>query len=123
MTNPFVDNINEAGQTAYDAVKEVFALNQSVFTDLVEKQLQVVNQLVELGVKQAKLVAETKDQRALVQGQISLAEEAAEQALTNVRDVIELGTKARVSYEKLAEKNVQVASEQLKKAPVVKKAA
>ena len=123
MTNPFVDNINEAGQAAYDAVKEVVALNQSVFTDLVEKQLQVVNQLVELGVKQAKLVAETKDQRALIQGQISLAEEAAEQALSNVRDAIELGNKARVSYEKLAEKNVQVASEQLKKAPVVKKAA
>lgn len=122
MSNQILDNFNEAGQTAYDAVKDVIALNQAVFGEFVEKQLQVADQIVDFTVKHAKLVTDTKDQRSLFQGQVALVEEAAEQALDNVRDVVEIANKARASYEKLAEKNVKTATEQLKKVPAKKAA-
>lgn len=122
MNNPILDNFNEAGRTAYDAVKDIIAVNQTVFGDLVEKQLQVADQVVELAVKHAQLVTDIKDQRSLVQGQVALIEEAAAKAFDNVRDVVEIANKARVSVEKLAEKSVKTATEQLKKAPAKKAA-
>ena len=125
MQNEIFEAANKAGEAAYTAVKEITALNVATVETLVEKQFELVNQAVDLGVKQVKLATESKDARVAMRAQVALVEDAAEQALDNVRDLVAIANKTRVAYDKLFDKNIKEAATKLEAVtkPKVRKAA
>ena len=125
MQNEIFEAANKAGEAAYAAAKEIAALNVATIETLVEKQFEVVNQAVDLGVKQVKLTTGAKDARTALQAQVDLVEDAAEQVLENVRDLVAIANKTRAAYDKLLDKNIKDAATKLEAVakPKVKKAA
>ena len=114
MQNQIIDTANKANEAAYAAAKEVAALNSATLETFFEKQLEVIGQTVELGVRQMKLAADNKTANAAFKAQVELVEDAAGQVLDNVRDMAAIASKARSAYDKLVDKNVKDAVGQLK---------
>jgi phasin family protein len=125
MQNEIFEAANKASEAAYATVKEIAALNVATVETLVEKQFELVNQAVDLSVKQVKLATESKDPQVAIRAQVALVEDAAEQALDNVRDLVAIANKTRVAYDKLLDKNIKEAATKLEAVtkPKVKKAA
>ena len=107
MSNEIVNVANQAGQAAYDAAKEVIALNNATLDSVLKKHFEVASQVVDLGVKQARLVTESKDPKVAIKAQVELVEGAADQALSNAREFADIANRARTAYDKLVEKNVK----------------
>lgn len=118
MQKEFIDNVNKAGKQAFDAAKEVSALNSSTFEALLEKQVEIANQFVALSNKQAKIFSEFKDAPSAFQAQSELAKEVSEQIAGNARDAMEILDKSRTAYDKLFQKGLKDATEAAKKAKV-----
>lgn len=107
MSNQIVNMANQASQAAYEAAKEVVALNNATLESVLKKQFEVASQVVDLGVKQAKLVTDSKDPKLAIKAQVELVEGAADQALSNVREFVNIASQARTAYDKLVDKNVK----------------
>jgi phasin family protein len=122
MQKQTLDAVQNAVETAYETTKQVVDINAAAWESLIEKQLEVMNQVVDFGVKQYKLLGEVKDVKTTLAAQTGLVETAAEQAMTNVRDVVRIANDARTAYDKLVNKGVQVAVAAVKP-KVTKKAA
>jgi phasin family protein len=116
MQKEFIDNVNKAGKQAYDAAKEVTALNASTFETLLEKQLEITNQFVALSSKQAQILSEVKDAPSAFQAQTALFKEISEQAAGNARDAVEILNKTRAAYDKLFQKGLKEATSAAEKA-------
>jgi len=116
MQKEFLDTVNNAGKQAYEAAKEVTAVNASTFETVLEKQLEIANQIVELGSKQARIISEFKDVPSAFKAQTALIQESADQAVSNARDAMEIVNKVRGAYDKLFQKGLKDATDAAKKA-------
>ena len=116
MQKEFLDTVNNAGKQAYAAAKEVSAVNTSTFETVLEKQLEIANQIVELGAKQARIISEFKDVPSAFKAQSALIQESTEQAASNARDAVEILNKVRSAYDKLFQKGLKEATDTAKKA-------
>lgn len=116
MNQDIIETMNKAGKQAFDAAKEVSALNASTFETVLEKQIEIANQIVALNTKQAKIVAEFKDAPSAFQAQAALIQEITEQAADNARDLVEIINKTRVAYDKFFQKGLKETTEAVKKA-------
>ncbi len=109
MQKQALDTVQNAVETAYETTKQVVDINAAAWEGLIEKQLEVMNQVVDLGVKQFKLLGEARDVKTTLAAQTGLVENAAEQAMANVRDVVKIANETRAAYDKLVNKGVQEA--------------
>lgn len=116
MQKDFVDNVTKANKKAFDTAKEVTDLNTSTFETVLNKQLELANQLAEINARQAKIVAEFKDAPSAFEAQSALFQEITEQAAGNTREAVELLNKTRAAYDKLFQKSVKEANDVVKKA-------
>lgn len=116
MNQDFVETVNQAGKQAFEAAKEVSALNASTLETVLEKQLEIANQMVALNAKQARIVAEFKDVPSAFKAQSDLVREITEQAAGNARDLVEMLNKTRSAYDKLFQKGFKSTTEAVKKA-------
>lgn len=116
MQKDFVDNVTKANKKAFDTAKEVTDLNTSTFETVLNKQLELANQLAEINAKQAKIIAEFKDAPSAFEAQSALFQEITEQAAGNTREAVELLNKTRAAYDKLFQKSVKEANDAVKKA-------
>lgn len=116
MQKDFVDNVTKANKKAFDTAKEVTDLNTSTFETVLNKQLELANQLAEINAKQAKIVAEFKDAPSAFEAQSALFQEITEQAAGNTREAVELLNKTRAAYDKLFQKSVKETNDAVKKA-------
>lgn len=116
MQKDFVDNVTKANKKAFDTAKEVTDLNTSTFETVLNKQLELANQLAEINAKQAKIIAEFKDAPSAFEAQSTLFQEITEQAAGNTREAVELLNKTRAAYDKLFQKSVKEANDAVKKA-------
>lgn len=122
MQKQALNTVQTAVETAYETTKQAVDINAAAWEGLIEKQLEVVYQAVDFGVKQFKLLGEAKDVKATLAAQTGLVETAAEQAMTNLRDVVKIANEARAAYDKLVNKGVRDAVAVVKP-KVTKKAA
>jgi len=116
MQKEFTDSVNTANKKAFEAAKEVTDLNTSTFETLLNKQLEIANQLADINTKQARIFAESKDVPSAFQAQSALVQEITEQAASNARDAVALLNKTRTAYDKLFQKGIKDASEAASKA-------
>lgn len=114
MQKDFVDNVSQANKKAFDAAKEVTDLNVSTFESVLNKQLEIANQLAAINAEQARIFAEFKDGPSAFQAQSTLVQEITEQAAGNARDTVELLNKTRTAYDKLFQKGLKNATDAVK---------
>lgn len=116
MQKEFVDNVTKANKKAFDSAKEVTDLNTSTFETLLNKQLELANQLAEINAKQVKIIAGYKDAPSALEAQSGLMQEITEQAAGNTREAVELLNKTRAAYDKLFQKGLKDANDAVKQA-------
>lgn len=116
MQKEFVDNVNQASKQAFEAAKEITALNTSTFESIMDKQLEMANQFMALGTKQSQIAAEIKDVPSAFQAQSALFQELTEQGASNAREAVALANKTRDAYDKLFQKGLNDAGKAVKKA-------
>ncbi len=107
MQKQTLNTVQNAVETAYETTKQAVDINAVAWENLIAKQLEVMHQVVDFGVKQVKLLGEAKDVKTTLAAQTGLVENAAEQAMANVRDVVKIANEARTAYDKLVKKGVQ----------------
>jgi len=115
MQKEFIDNVNKANKQAFDAAKEVSALNTSTFEVLLDKQMEIADQFVALSDKQARIISEFKDAPSAFKAQSELVKEISEQFAGNARDAVEIVNKTRTAYDKLFQKGLKDATAAAKK--------
>lgn len=115
MQKEFIDNANKAGKQAFDAAKEVSALNASAFETVLAKQLEIANQLMAVNTKQAKIFSDYKDAPSAFEAQSALIREITEQAAGNTRDMMEIMNKTRDAYDKFFQKSLKETTDTVKK--------
>lgn len=116
MQKEFVDSVNEANKKALDTAREVTDLNTSTFEAVLNKQLEMANQLAGINARQAKIMAEYTDAPSAFQAQSVLIQEVTEQVAGNARDAVELLNKTRTAYDELFQKGLKDAADAVKKA-------
>ncbi|MDH3689962.1 MAG: phasin family protein [Gammaproteobacteria bacterium] len=122
MANPIEDFTNQAGQTAFEAAKEIGQINTQVMERILQYQLTSMERLVEAGLKQAKRYSTAKSVEDLVSAQQAMVEESSQKGMESLRDSLDLVTETREAYTSLFQRGVADAMNQTKvKAP--KKAA
>ncbi len=109
MQNQTLEAATKAIETAYETTKEIVEINASAMSSLLEKQLEVMGQALDFGVKQAKLLEQTKDLKSALAAQTELVGTAAEQAMENVRDVVKIANQTRQAYDDIFKEGVQQA--------------
>ena len=77
MEQEYFKNLDVFGKSAFEATRELIAINGRVFEKVLEGQMGVANLLIEGGEKAASLVKEANDPQVYIQKQSALFEEYA----------------------------------------------
>lgn len=106
MGNPFEDQFESLGKTAYETAKEFETIGARLIEQLAEHQWQVAYTCLETGAKQLSLVTESKDYKELLTAQTKLATEYNEKVLSSARKTTEILNDARTQFTSWVEKYV-----------------
>jgi hypothetical protein len=115
-TNETFAMFNDLGSKGYEAAQALGEINLRAVETLVARQMDVVNLLMEGGLRQVKMASEAKGYSDLVKGQIELARELAERLMEESRTNVKLASDTRDEYRGWMEKGVQLVSENLNQA-------
>ena len=116
MQKEFLNNINEFGQTAYDAAMKMGEVNMRAGEKLLEQQLALTSAMLETGTKNLEMMSQAKTPQEVLNGQTKLLQECGQQLLSNCRGTVEILTEARDAASELAEQNVKAANNKVKQA-------
>ncbi|MFQ6023423.1 MAG: phasin family protein [Acidiferrobacterales bacterium] len=115
-----VDVVNKANTQAFEAAKEVAAINSRAIDKLVRQQLELVGFAINGGVKQLELLGDTKGYNEYFAAQAELAQEGAEKVIAAVHETLGVLTGARDELNAVVEKGVEAISAQAKPAQAKK---
>jgi phasin family protein len=123
MQNQMFDAYNEMAQGSFEALRKLGEINLRAGERLFQQQLDLTNVMLETSTKGMEVVTKAKGYQELMASQAKLAQDYGQEFLKSYRSAIEVLTEARDSAADVmdqqmqaASKNVQVASETLKKA-------
>ena len=116
-----MNTMNDFGKSAFEAAKALGVINGKLVEQAIEQQLSVANLCVEGGMKQVKLVQDSKDVKEYWTKQAALMEEYTGKLMDAAKDQVNLAQKAGEEYKSWLEKGMQQANATAK--AVTKKAA
>jgi phasin family protein len=112
MTNA-QDNLNlfkEMSISGFETLRSLGALNLQTWEKFADRQMDAVNLLVEAGTQEIKLVSETKDVNALVNGQVELAKQFGETLMSKSRENLDVVAEVQEEYRTWFENGVNAIS-------------
>lgn len=121
MQQDIMNTMNDFGKSAFEAAKALGVINGKLVEQAIEQQLSVANLCVEGGMKQVKLVQDSKDVKEYWTKQAALMEEYTGKLMDAAKDQVNLAQKAGEEYKSWLEKGMQQANATAK--AVTKKAA
>ena len=111
-----VDVVNKVNTTAVEAAKAVGGINKRAVDRIVQQQLALVGQALETGVRQLKLLQESKGYQQYFAGQAELAQEGTEKILAAIRETLGALAATRDELNTLVAQGVKDATAQVKEA-------
>ena len=111
-----VDVVNKVNATAVEAARTVGEINKCVVDRIMQQQLALVGQALESGVRQLKLLQESKGYQQYFAGQAELAQEGTEKVLVAIRETLGALAATRDELNTLVAQGVKDATAQVKEA-------
>ncbi len=111
-----VDVVNKVNATAVEAARTVGEINKCAVDRIMQQQLALVGQALESGVRQLKLLQESKGYQQYFAGQAELAQEGTEKVLAATRATLGALAVARDEFNTLVEQGAKDATAQAKEA-------
>ena len=108
MTNA-QDSLNlfkEMSVGGFETIRTLGALNLQTWEKLADRQMETINLLIETSTQEIKLVSDTKDINALVNGQVELAKQLGETLVSKGRENLETATEVQDEYRTWLENGV-----------------
>ena len=88
----------EMSISGFETIRSLGALNLQTWEKFADQQIDAVNLMVETGTKEIKLVSETKDVNALMNGQVELARQFGEILMAKIRANLEAAAETQNEY-------------------------
>ena len=114
--NQLLDQWAQLGRTALESYRALGEIQLSVFSRLLQQQLELVNVTAESGLRQLNLVYDPGTYRQLVEKQAELAGEITGQLATVARRTNDVLDEANNKLSAWADKNVRVVAQQAQQA-------
>ncbi len=115
-----LEMINKTNAQAFEAVKEMAAINTRAADKLMQQQLELMGFAISGGVKQLELLRDTKGYKEYVAAQADIAQEGAEKVITAAREALDVLTDARDELKGVVEKGVDAIRAEAKPAQAKK---
>jgi phasin family protein len=105
-----------SAEKAYSNSRKFVDIGIRCWEQMVARQFDTVNTLVEHSVAQTRLFSETKDPRELVNGQLELNRTLADKLVASSRELVNLGSETRDAYRSWLDTGVAEARDDMEKA-------
>ena len=115
MSNDALNLYKELSEQTVNSVKSLSELNLRTFETLAAKQLEILQNCVDAGVKQAEVYKSAKDVNGLVAAQTELASSCAEQFTNSMLETADIFKTAQEELSGLVEASVSDAKENVMK--------
>ncbi len=111
-----VDVVDKVNATTVEAARTVGEINKCAVHRIMQQQLALVGQALESGVRQLKLLQESKGYQQYFAGQAELAQEGTEKVLVAIRETLGALAATRDELNTLVAQGVKDATAQVKEA-------
>lgn len=110
------DMVNDMGNKGFESLRELGEINLRNWERMVARQMESVSQMMEAGMRQARVASEVKDYNDLVKSQVEFAKELGQRMVDETRQNLKLAGDARDEYRAWFEKGVVGLREQMSQA-------
>ena len=127
MNNTIYENMNKVSKNTYEAMKELFAVNNTFMEQLIDQQFALASLSTEFATRHMKLVSTAKGYKEVISGETEIASDISSKMQGIARNTLDICNESRDEINAWFEKNIKEAEKNLKEAakvvPVTSKAA
>lgn len=114
MSTEIYENFNKAGKTSYEAIKELYAVNNNFLEQLMEQQFALASLGIEYTTRQMKLASTAKGYKELLSGETDIAGDISSKVQGIARNTLDIFNESRDEVGAWFEKNVKEAEKSFK---------
>ena len=108
------ENMNKLGKSAYEAVKELYAVNTNIAEQVFEQQLALTSLGVDYFISQLQLASSAKGYKEMINGQTDIVADFSSKVQGIARNTLDIINESRDEVSTWFEKNVKEAEKGLK---------
>ena len=127
MNNAIYENMNKLGKSSYEAMKELFAVNNSFFEQIIDQQFALATLGIEYTTRQMKLASSAKGYKEVISGETEIAGDISSKMQGIARNTLDICNESRDEVSAWFEKNMKEAEKGIKEVakvvPISNKAA
>jgi hypothetical protein len=107
--------INDMGTKGFDRLSSLGEINLRAWEMLTARQMDVMNLMVEQGIRQMKLATESKGYNELLKGQVELAKDLSGRMMEETKANMQMAGEVRDQYRAWVEQGVSEITSELRK--------
>ena len=127
MNNAIYENMNKLGKNTYEAMKELYAVNNNFMEQMLEQQFALASLGMEFATRQVKLASTAKGYKEVVSAETEIAGDISSKMQGIARNTLDICNESRDEINTWFEKNMKEAEKGIKEVakitPVTSKAA
>jgi len=112
-TKESIELLNDLSTKGYETAKSFGEINLRIMERALARQMDTLNILMDGGLRNLKMVTESKGPADLVKGQVDIFREVSERMLRESRETIKLASDSREEYRAWFEQGLQVFNEKM----------
>lgn len=114
MNNAIYENMNKLGKNSYEAMKELFAVNNNFIEQMLEQQFALTSLGVEFTARQMKLASTAKGYKEIISAETEIAGDISSKMQGIARNTLDICNESRDEINTWFEKNMKEAEKGIK---------
>lgn len=114
MSNEIYDNVSKFGKTTYDSLKDLYAVNNNLFEQLLEQQYALMSLGVEYTTSQLNLAGTAKGYKEVINGQTEIVNNVNSKLQGISRNTLDIFNESKDEINNWFEKNIKEAEKGMK---------
>ena len=114
MNTANFENMNKLGKSAYEAIKELYAVNTNIAEQVFEQQLALTSLGVDYFISQLQLASNAKGYKEMINGQTDIVTDFTSKVQGIARNTLDIINESRDEVNTWFEKNAKEAEKGLK---------
>jgi hypothetical protein len=110
-----LNSMSDISNKGMDRLNSLGELNMQIWEKLAARQMDVVNAMMEQGMRQIKLATEAKGYNDFLKGQMDMAKEVSERLMTETKTNMELAGEVRDDYRAWMQAGVSELTSEMRK--------
>lgn len=107
--------MNEMGDKGLERITSLGELNMRTLEKMTSRQMDIMNLMMEQGMRQMKLATESKGYNEFMQGQMELAKEMSERMMEESKANVKIAGDVRDEYRAFFQKGMSEMSDEIRK--------